>query len=407
MRSIQTILLLAFFHHNNGLLSEGFTVAPQHAECFYQQLGSRLWWWLCSYDWDVSYRTRNMSVLRSQDFSIPAPLNLDDEDLSAGPIDGRPLTHPTIATFGIIYSEVVFITQQWSRPSRTLEGNTSVLERMACAETVMRLDMFVNDILGRIPSYFHLQSAKEAGVDVSHHYVPLQRLFLNKEAYTKLARMHRHRIFETAEQSPRAGRVAAFMLLAIVQEFTAKFESAFKFWWVPTTTLLACCILLVSNIHSLSTNILHALPATLENARSSVLASLAALRDAPPSASPLSAYTSQAIRVLSLLVAEEEAVALRANSDQPVDTERLLHALKVVAHATLCVAPEETRELEQLADSVFSTSSFASAAPPASPPPNVPHSVDDPHLSLPFAAAPGFGAAEESYDDYFRRCGVV
>lgn len=50
-----------------SLPDESFAVSAQHAAFFQQELGARLWWFLCSYDWDVSFRTRNMSVLRSQD----------------------------------------------------------------------------------------------------------------------------------------------------------------------------------------------------------------------------------------------------------------------------------------------------------------------------------------------------
>lgn len=119
-------------------VNDVFAVPASHLAFFSQELGTRLWWYLCVFDWDVSYRCRNMSVLRAQDctpaspllrsltrdtpVSTPTPLNLSDDDIVKGPKLPKDLQIATITNYEILLSELVFLQQQWVVPRKTPAG---------------------------------------------------------------------------------------------------------------------------------------------------------------------------------------------------------------------------------------------------------------------------------------------
>ncbi|KAM0754207.1 hypothetical protein T439DRAFT_353934 [Meredithblackwellia eburnea MCA 4105] len=80
-----------------------------------KELGNQLWWVLCTFEWDVSFRCRNASVIGVDDFIPVPPHNLTDEDLllGAGGAQPRPLTEWTPALHTICFSNVALVTQQW------------------------------------------------------------------------------------------------------------------------------------------------------------------------------------------------------------------------------------------------------------------------------------------------------
>ena len=67
------LLNIAADSRTNRFPNDTFPLQGEQLAFFRKEIGARLWWFLCAYDWDVSYRTRNVSVLRAQDCSSLSP----------------------------------------------------------------------------------------------------------------------------------------------------------------------------------------------------------------------------------------------------------------------------------------------------------------------------------------------
>ncbi|KAI5477704.1 hypothetical protein MNV49_005987 [Pseudohyphozyma bogoriensis] len=372
IRSVQTILLMSYYWHNTGNIdklgvfitagvriaqslglhtsdqtpvsfpNDSFRPSGDELAFFCKELGNRVWWYLCVFDWDVSFRCRNISVTKPQDFNTSVPLNLTDEDLLSGPQPSRALTQPTQITFMILYTGIVFMQQQWAGPKQIALANDGLN-----AETVRSIDALVRDGQSRFPDYLLYEKAAEKstrGIDTSKPYIPLQRLNLSKEVHSRLCRLHRHRIFDDS-QSRNLARKSAGMLLTVAQDFRSRTDFSAKLWWIPAYTVLASSIILISNIYMASL----ASPPTPDDAdlrRRDVIAGLAALR----TSTPKSAHTEQGIRIIELLLAEE--VSIRAAGTKEFDLARYQSALNTISRNTMCCAQQETAELKKVAEAL-------------------------------------------------------
>ncbi|SCZ94132.1 BZ3500_MvSof-1268-A1-R1_Chr12-2g03708 [Microbotryum saponariae] len=391
LRTVQTILLMGqFWHHlgeidrfviwigagvrvaqslglhnaeQTGILHlpyDDFPIKTYARDFFCREMGKRSWWSLCADDWDVSYRTRNVSVLRTQDFSTPSPFNLTDDDLMDGPVPSRNLTQPTSVTFQICFSDLIYLSQQWRQPHREMGniGNLSV-------ETVISLDEIVRGMSVRFPFYLQLEKKDDPAVkalEQAHPLVAIQRLHLAKELHCRYVRLHRRALFgddlgtAQARVSRATLRSSASTLLSIVAEFRAKTDYAHKLWWVNSYMTLAAVALLFSNIQLLISSPTPVASSVLNDAaskRHEVLTTLTLTRGTPP----LSPHTVQGLRIIDLLLQEENVIIANAKRAtvggrqlSERDAERYYAAMDVVAKATMCVAERETLRLKDLAD---------------------------------------------------------
>lgn len=239
-------------------------------------------------------------------------------------------------------------------------------------------------------------------------------------------------MFEAGD-STTACREAAATVLILVREFRDRCDFATKVWcvpflpfgrrafhtdvkprlrrWINAHAILVCSILLTSNIHLFST-----LPspldpekvAELDLQRAAVQRSITDLRGTP--SDPPIQHTVQGLRILDILSAEEfaqqqlrQSTSTQVSQLPPFSPERYSRALDLIACNTMCIGPEETLYLGEVADSLLA-SSPQNAPPPAA----APAAALDPLHSLPFFPTTGaVRGGEEEYDDFFRSVGFL
>lgn len=136
----------------------------------------------------------------------------------------------------------------------------------------------------------------------------------------------------------------------------------------------------------------------MESSHRDVLAAINSLR----SNGLLNPHTTQGIRVLEALVAEEASSTTPRGPLSKLDQQRYKNALDIIAKATMCIGSSETLELKKLADGLspqFSSSTF----PPIDP--NLDISV--PANLFGGAVSDIGGPSSQEYDDFFRTLGFL
>ncbi|KAM0785997.1 hypothetical protein ACM66B_006815 [Microbotryomycetes sp. NB124-2] len=406
IRSVQAILLISWFYWSVGELdrlivwvgaaariaqslglhnvsspknslkipANDFDVAG-NGQLFREQLACRLWWTLCSLDWDISYRCRNTTVIRVGDFTTPVPDNYNDEDLLEESRLPRNFDQPTASSYQIVLAQLLQFIQQWKQPRRLPLAQQHITHVHLSYETVTKLHDTLHERARKLPPFFKFDYA---GPPLPLH-VELQRLQFQKDIHVRLVRVTRRYLFagpDTPEhESTRSqSRTAATKLLQLIGELCSKVDYAGKLWWIGGYTLQASAVLLASNIHvfscfsDLNNSAFVDVDAVLDQVKTAasrlhqlvyeVSSSSSRIRGGSGSASSSSSSSSspslfkhveQCLRVIGSLLVEESYSRI-VRTQMRFDHIRHSRMLDVITKATMSCSEGDAHDLKVLAD---------------------------------------------------------
>ncbi|KAK4053603.1 hypothetical protein OIO90_003842 [Microbotryomycetes sp. JL221] len=328
-----------------------------------EQLACRLWWTLCSLDWDISYRCRNTTVIRFEDFTTPVPLNYNDSDLFDDTRQPNPFDVPTSSSFQIVFAQLLQFIQQWKQPRRLPLAQRHITDVHLSWETVTKLHDTLFERIKKLPSFFRLDYSGVKPVPPTSlttglsHQVELQRLLFHKDIQVRLVRMTRRYMFagpSIPEQSSTRtqARNAGLRLLSLIDDICLQIDYAAKLWWIGGYTLQACACLLCSNIHTFLTftTIPSCLVSTIDVALTFIQQSLNRLYQISSSCpQPLREYVVECCRIISGLIVEEEYSRLVRTNGWSFDHVRHSRMLDGITKASMSCSTSDRMTLNDLA----------------------------------------------------------
>ncbi|KAK4045977.1 hypothetical protein OIV83_006472 [Microbotryomycetes sp. JL201] len=383
VRSVQAILLIAWFYWSIGELdrlivwvgaaariaqslglhsvsspkntlkipASDFDI-PGNGKLFREQLACRLWWTLCSLDWDISYRCRNTTVIRVGDFTTPVPDNYTDEDLLDDARQPRKFDQPTASSYQIVLAQLLQFIQQWKQPRRLPLAQQHITHVHLSYDTVVKLHDTLHERSRKLPPFFRFDYAG-GPLPLS---VELQRLQFQKDIHVRLVRVTRRYLFagrgSPEHESTRSqSRAAATKLLQLIGDLCSRIDYAGKLWWIGGYTLQASAVLLASNIHGLAnfTNVALAvndIDVALDHVKTALARLHQVIYDAPPQ---LVRHIEQCARIIGALVVEENYARI-ARTQMRFDHMRHSRMLDVVTKATMSCSEDDAGDLKTLAD---------------------------------------------------------